>query len=555
MPVKIVVPSLWCAAVLLTLPPAASAQRLGTFSWQMLPYCNRVTLTVTQDGGVYTLDGYDDLCGAAQRAPLVGLATGNPDGTIGIGFHVVTLPAGTPLHVEARVTPPLFNGTWQDSAGNTGPFAFGSNVDGDPRPAPPPSGDITGVAAGAGLLGGGDAGDLELVVDTTAVQTRVTGVCPAGQAVRAIGGNGSVACEPIAGGGGDITGVEAGGGLTGGGTSGDVTLAVSFGGPGLATTVARSDHTHGFGNENTRAGLNALAANTTGAQNTAIGALALATNTTGIFNTAVGRGALRLSSGSSNTAIGGAALTNSTTGVENTATGVSAMSSNTQGGRNVAMGVRALDVNVTGSFNTAMGFYALPDNVSGIGNIAIGSSAGGGLTTGDSNIYIQAGATVPDESATLRVGALIDRTFIDGIRDVTTGADDALSVVIDSSGQLGTVSSSRRFKRDIRDLGPMSRAIFDLRPVRFTYRQAFADGSSPVQVGLIAEEVAEVLPELVARGSDGEIVSVKYRLLPTLLLAEVQRLERERAALDGEVAELRRLVEALMAGLASRAGR
>jgi hypothetical protein len=114
----------------------ATAQPLGTFSWQLQPFCNRITVSVTQQGAIYTVDGYDDQCGAAQRAPLVGLATTNPDGTIGFGLNVVTVPGSGGLQIEARVTLPSISGSWSDSSGHSGTFAFGANTGGSPRPAP-----------------------------------------------------------------------------------------------------------------------------------------------------------------------------------------------------------------------------------------------------------------------------------------------------------------------------------------------------------------------------------------------------------------------------------
>jgi hypothetical protein len=118
------------------LPAALAAQPLGTFRWQLQPYCNAVVASVTQTGAVYTVDGYDDQCGAAQRAPLVGLATPNPDGSIGFGLNVVTVPGGRGVQIDARIALATLSGTWSDSAGNSGPFAFNGSSAGIPRPAP-----------------------------------------------------------------------------------------------------------------------------------------------------------------------------------------------------------------------------------------------------------------------------------------------------------------------------------------------------------------------------------------------------------------------------------
>ena len=130
---------IWSLCGVLLLPFAADAQPIGTFSWQLQPFCNRVTVNVTQNGGVYTADGYDDQCGAPQRAPLVGLGTPNPDGTIGFGLHVVTVPGGRGVQIDARITLAALGGSWTDSAGNSGTFAFNANTGGSPRPAPRPA--------------------------------------------------------------------------------------------------------------------------------------------------------------------------------------------------------------------------------------------------------------------------------------------------------------------------------------------------------------------------------------------------------------------------------
>jgi hypothetical protein len=124
------------------------------------------------------------------------------------------------------------------------------------------------------------------------------------------------------------------------------------------------------------------------------------------------------------------------------------------------------------------------------------------------------------------------------VRGVTTGSNNAVPVVIDSNGQLGTVSSSQRFKEDIQDMGDLSRSLLHLRPVTFRYKRPFDDGSKPIQYGLIAEEVAEVFPDLVARSADGRIETVKYQMLDALLLKEVQRQEAEIRALKERLNQL-----------------
>jgi len=150
---------LYAAAVLAAALPA-SAQSLGTFRWQLQPYCNVVTVNVTGTAGVYTLEGYDDQCGAPTRAPLTGVATPNPDGTIGFGFTVVTSPGGRGVQVEARVATAGLSGPWTDSDGHTGAFAFNAQTGGSPRPLPPPAPPVIPPAislrADGGFLAGGD---------------------------------------------------------------------------------------------------------------------------------------------------------------------------------------------------------------------------------------------------------------------------------------------------------------------------------------------------------------------------------------------------------------
>ena len=114
---------------------SASAQPLGTFRWQMQPFCNVLTLSVTQVGSTYRLEGVDELCGGATSAAAIGVAFLKPNGSIGFGLTLVLEPGAAPLHVVATINLPSLNGTWQDEQGNAGTFAFNPVVAaGPPRP-------------------------------------------------------------------------------------------------------------------------------------------------------------------------------------------------------------------------------------------------------------------------------------------------------------------------------------------------------------------------------------------------------------------------------------
>jgi hypothetical protein len=230
-----------------------------------------------------------------------------------------------------------------------------------------------------------------------------------------------------------------------------------------------------------------------------------------------------------NTAIGNLALQRNTTGADNIALGVGALRNNISGTFNTATGSFTLGNNSDGSANTANGHQAL-GNINGSGNVAVGFQAGLNVTSGSNNIHI--GTNVrgdPSDDAIIRLGVVGTQKsfFVAGVRGVTTGKNDAIPVVIDSAGQLGTVSSSRRFKEEIQEMGDASRDLMRLRPVTFRYRNPFEDGSKPIQYGLIAEEVAEVYPELVARSADGQIETVKYQVLDSMLLNELQNQSRQ----------------------------
>ncbi len=262
------------------------------------------------------------------------------------------------------------------------------------------------------------------------------------------------------------------------------------------------------------------------------------------FNTAEGDGALlRLTTGTDNTAIGTAALQNNTTGLGNTVVGASALfgSFNSHGSSNTAVGAAAMFRNRGGDFNTATGqvalFHnssgndntangdsALARNTTGSNNIGVGAFAGFHLTIGDNNIDI-GNKGVTDESNTIRIGRKGTQlaTFIAGIHGTPTAGTNAVPVVIDSEGQLGTVSSSARFKDEIKPMDKASETILGLKPVTFHYK---SDNTGTAQFGLIAEEVAKANPDLVVRDEKGEIYTVRYEAVNAMLLNEFLKAHR-----------------------------
>jgi hypothetical protein len=310
------------------------------------------------------------------------------------------------------------------------------------------------------------------------------------------------------------------------------------------TAVGAEALLNNTGPNNTAVGAGALFSNQgdpnngTGAFNNAVGANSLFFNTTGNSNNAVGESAL-LSNviAFGNTAIGDVALGNNDStgtgdGSANTAVGAGALFSNVDGNSNNAVGFDALGSNDTGNFNNAIGFDALSNNISGSSNIALGDSAGQNVFTANNVICIGANIAGANVSNSCYIGSIFGQTSSGGA-----------AVFIDPDGKLGTVTSSRRFKEEIKPMEGASEALFALKPVTFCYRKEI-DAAGTSQFGLVAEEVEKVNADLVVRDKEGKPYSVRYDQVNAMLLNEflkehstVQELKKEIAMLSATVKE------------------
>jgi trimeric autotransporter adhesin len=290
------------------------------------------------------------------------------------------------------------------------------------------------------------------------------------------------------------------------------------------------------GSQNTATGVNALTNNTTGNTNTADGVNALYRNTSGSHNTATGVQALFNNTGSNNTATGYQALYRNTTGPENTATGYLALNANNTGFDNTANGAFALESNTAGYGNTANGHQALDGNTTGAYNTAIGYAAGL-FVTGNFNVCIGSGAYgVAGEDATTRIS------------NIYASVASGRAVYVNSDNKLGTLASSQRFKDEIKPMNKASEALLALKPVTFRYKKG-VDPTRSLSFGLIAEEVAEVDPDLVTADRDGKPETVRYEAVNAMLLNEFLKEHSKVEELKATVAQQQREMQTILARL------
>jgi uncharacterized coiled-coil protein SlyX len=272
-------------------------------------------------------------------------------------------------------------------------------------------------------------------------------------------------------------------------------------------------------------------------------------------NTATGVGALHSNTtGSNNTATGYQSLYNNTTGSENVADGSFALTNNETGIANIAMGDSALFSNTTATANVAIGDNALINNSTGNGNTALGHNAGSNLTTGHNNIDIGFDVTGdPNEDNTIRIGNGQNATFIAGISGATVPS--GVTVIVGTDGHLGTIVSSRQYKDAIKPMDNSSEAILRLKPVTFRYKPNL-DPEGILQFGLVAEDVAKVSPDLVARDGKGKPYTVRYDAVNAMLLNEflkehgkVQEQNSKIQQQEATIAELKSTVAQQQKGL------
>jgi len=211
------------------------------------------------------------------------------------------------------------------------------------------------------------------------------------------------------------------------------------------------------------------------------------------------------------------------------------MYNNLTGSNNTAVGDNALSQG--GNYNTAIGGAAL-FFATGYQNIGLGIDGGKAVTTGNDNIEIF-DPGLSSDSGVIRIGTQGQQTttYIAGISGATLSPAGA-PVYVNSSGQLGTVNSSARFKEDIRGMADASDVLLALRPVTFRYKPELDPKGTP-QFGLVAEEVDKVDPDLVLRDQKNEIYTVRYEAVNAMLLNEFQKEHRKVEEQNTEIETLK----------------
>lgn len=526
---------------------AADAQSLGTFRWQLQPFCNVVTVDVFQQGAVYTVDGYDDQCGAAQRAPLVGLATPNPDGTIGFGMNVVTVPGGRGVQIDARITLATLSGPWSDSAGNSGTFAINASTGGIARPLPTGGGGGTTIPPtfalqqDGGFLAGG---------------ALTVGAIPAsGPGTRMMWFPNKAAFRA-----GNVSGTQ-----WNDANVGDRSVAMGF------NTVASGGLSTALGSVTTASGGNstAIGAFTTanGGNSTAMG---LETRASGSVSTALGyrttasgedastaMGSRTTASGTSSTAMGGGTTAS---GDYSTAMGDQSRASGNYsvatGSHTVASGLYStamgIQTRASGDYSTAMGFRPTASGVSstamgvltiaaGLGSTAMGTFAEASAAAPGSFVYgdrstvattVNVTSVAPNQFLVRAAGGVVFWSSPSTTYPTSPGV--ALNSNASAWSSLSDVNSKENF-RDLSDEDVLTRMA--QMPVReWNYK---AQGSAIRHMGPTAQDFHA------AFGLGEDSLRISTIDADGVALAGVKALEFRTRDLRDQGSAIRELVEAL----------
>jgi trimeric autotransporter adhesin len=197
-----------------------------------------------------------------------------------------------------------------------------------------------------------------------------------------------------------------------------------------------------------------------------------------------------------------------------------------------------LGSNTTGNDNTAVGLSALSNNDTGSNNIALGAHAGQAVTTASHTISIGVQGSNTDNSC-----------FIGQIFNASSPGGSA--VFIDANNKLGTVTSSKRFKEEIKPMDKASDALFALKPVTFRYKKEIDPKGIP-QFGLVAEEVEKINPNLIVRDPEGKAYTVRYDAVNAMLLNEFLKEHRKVEEQQATIAQLKKHFGVPIAQLTTR---
>jgi hypothetical protein len=455
------------------------------------------------------------------------------------------------------------------------------------------TGTITGVTAGTDLTGGGTSGNVTLNLNLPALDARYAQLAAANTFTGNQTVNGNVSAT----------------GLVTGSAYNIGSALFAFG------SASASNAFLGFAGNTTM----------TGTVNTATGSGALFGNTTGAYNTATGADALlRNTTGSSNTASGLSSLAVNTTGGYNTASGVGALLFNNTGSGNTGIGANAgnsVDGSALGSYNTAVGTNSAfgtgsISNATAIGafadvtasnSLVLGSINGKNGANADTNVGI--GTTAP--TARLHIGnsgtsnptglriegplkpgtgafaaslggygdfnidafGVIGGRFSVKENGAVTIGNTAASHILSIQQGLGPAFadawmtwSSRRWKTNIQPLHGALAKVEQLRGVSYELKN-----SGKHQIGVIAEEVGAVVPEVVTWENNGkDAQGVDYARLTVLLIEatkeqqtlihqQQQQIQAQQAQMkdqEARIGQLARQVRAVQTALkrSSRAG-